>query len=325
MIFALIDHDLGTMNKISLEMLTAANALAQEVGASVAAVLIGEPARGVVDELKAYGVSQVHLIQHAGLDDYAAEAWGKSVVQLIEAQQPQAVVAPGTERGQEVMAHVAAFMDAPLAANCTAIQPNGSGYDVTRVLWGGSLLEESKLEGGTKLLTVAAHVFSGEEGEASADMSVEEFAATLEEKDFRTRIKSRIVPDTDKVSLTDARVVVGGGRGVGSTAGFESLEEVAHLVNGAVGCSRAVTSLGWRPHADQVGQTGERIAPDLYIACGISGAIQHMAGCKGSKNILVINTDHEAPILSKADYAIIGDLHDVLPAISDAIRAETGQ
>ena len=134
------------------------------------------------------------------------------------------------------------------------------------------------------------------------------------------RITSRVEASGDKVSLTDAAIVVGGGRGVGSTEGFETLDELASLTNGAVGCSRAVTSLGWRPHADQVGQTGARIAPELYVACGISGAIQHIAGCKGSKHILVINTDPEAPILSKADYAVIGDLHEVVPAISEAIR-----
>jgi len=119
-------------------------------------------------------------------------------------------------------------------------------------------------------------------------------------------------------------VVVSGGRGVGSTGGFESLEELAALLNGAVGCSRAVTNEGWRPHADQVGQTGARVAPDVYFACGISGAIQHYVGCKGSKNIIAINTDPEAPIIAKADYAVIGDLHQVLPAVSEALRKLKG-
>jgi electron transfer flavoprotein alpha subunit len=124
----------------------------------------------------------------------------------------------------------------------------------------------------------------------------------------------------DEIGLPEARVVIGGGRGVGSSEGFAALEEVASLIGAAVGVSRAVTSLGWRPHKDQIGQTGTRIAPELYIACGISGAIQHMVGCKGARFILAINNDPEAPILSKADYAVVGDLHEVLPAIAQEIR-----
>jgi electron transfer flavoprotein alpha subunit len=142
----------------------------------------------------------------------------------------------------------------------------------------------------------------------------------LSDKDFRVRVVSRVEATRDKVSLTDARVVVSGGRGVGSTEGFESLEELAALLKGAVGCSRAVTNEGWRPHSDQVGQTGSRVAPEVYFACGVSGAIQHYVGCKGSKNIIAINTDPEAPILAKAHYAVIGDLHQVVPAISEAIK-----
>jgi electron transfer flavoprotein alpha subunit len=181
------------------------------------------------------------------------------------------------------------------------------------------LLEEANLAGNPKLFTVAPHMFPAYEGEGGG-VPVNEVAADLTDKDFRVRITKRVIPEGEGVSLTDAKVVVSGGRGVGNSENFAALDELAGLVNGAVGCSRAVTNAGWRPHNDQVGQTGARVAPDLYIACGISGAIQHMAGCKGSKHLLVINTDPEAPILSKADYAIIGDLHEVLPAISAAIR-----
>jgi electron transfer flavoprotein alpha subunit len=191
---------------------------------------------------------------------------------------------------------------------------------VTRVRWGGSLLEEARLQGQPKLLTVAPHVIPAEGVPVAGEVSVQTITPTLSDKDFRVRVVSRVESARDKVSLTDARVVVSGGRGVGSTEGFESLEELAALLNGAVGCSRAVTNEGWRPHADQVGQTGSRVAPEIYFACGISGAIQHYVGCKGSKNIIAINNDPEAPIIAKAHYAVIGDLHQVVPAISEAIR-----
>ena len=138
----------------------------------------------------------------------------------------------------------------------------------------------------------------------------------MSDKDFRVQVNEIEEPDSDKISLSDARLVVGGGRGVGSAEGFASIEALAERLGGAVGASRAVTNLGWRSHADQVGQTGTRIAADLYIACGISGAIQHMVGCKGAKKLLAINTDPDAPIVAKADYAVIGDLHEVVPAIN---------
>jgi electron transfer flavoprotein alpha subunit len=319
MILGLIDHDRGTLNRLSLEMLTLGRDLANRLSLPLEAVLIGENARTLADDLPAYGVSKVHLVQHERLDDYAPAAWAQSLIHLIETEKPQAILAPGTERGNEVMAHVGAKTDLPLAANCTEVQP-GDVYQVTRLRWGGSLLEEAHLYGSPRLLTIAPYVIPAEEAPAAGELSLNTVTPPLQDKDFRVRITSRVEAAKDKVSLTDARVVVGGGRGVGSTEGFESLEELAALLNGAVGCSRAVTNEGWRPHADQVGQTGARIAPDIYIACGISGAIQHIVGCKGSKNILVINTDPEAPIIAKADYAVIGDLHQVVPAVSEELR-----
>ncbi len=323
MILGLIEHDRGKLNKLSLEMLTLGRGLAGKLDLPLEAILIGEEGHSLAGELQAYGVSRVHLVQHEGLDDYAPEAWAQSLIHLIKTEEPQAVVAAGTVRGSEVMAHVAARTDLPLAANCTEIHP-GDPYLVTRVRWGGSLLEEAHLTGEPKLLTVAAHVVAAEESPASGKLVLNKVTPVLDDKDFRVRIMDRVEASKDKVSLTDARVVIGGGRGVGSTAGFESLEELAALLDGAIGCSRAVTNEGWRPHADQVGQTGARIAPDVYIACGISGAIQHYVGCKGSKNILVINTDPEAPIIARAHYAVIGDLHQVVPALSEAIRKLKG-
>jgi electron transfer flavoprotein alpha subunit len=147
------------------------------------------------------------------------------------------------------------------------------------------------------------------------------FSPAVSDQARALRVVERVGAATGGISLADAKVVVSGGRGAGSAEGFAPVEELASLLGAAVGCSRAVTMAGWRPHTDQVGQTGTKIAPDLYIACGISGATQHMAGCKGAKRILAINSDREAPILASADYAVIGDLHEIVPAISAAVRA----
>jgi electron transfer flavoprotein alpha subunit len=217
------------------------------------------------------------------------------------------------------MAHLAARLDAPLAANVVAVQP-GDPFVVTRQRWGGSLLEEARVHGPVKLLTLAPHALAAEPGQ-SGSVEVEAFRPELTDRDLRVKVARREEPQVGKIQLGDARVVVGGGRGVGSAEGFASLEELAGLLGGAVGGSRVVTNLGWRPHADQIGQTGARIGPDLYIACGVSGAIQHMVGCKGAKRILAINKDPNAPIVARADYAVIGDLAEIVPAIVAALRS----
>jgi electron transfer flavoprotein alpha subunit len=247
--------------------------------------------------------------------EYAPEAWAQAIVEL----EPEVVVAPGTDRGHEVLAHVAARLDAPLAANCIDARVEGDAFALTRQRWGGSLLEEARLSGSPKLLTVAPHAVAAD----AAPAEVKELTPRLDEG-VRVRIARREEPEVGAVRLDTARVVVGGGRGVGSAEGFAPLEELAGLLGGAVGGSRVVTNLGWRPHADQVGQTGARIAPDLYIACGISGAIQHIVGCKAAKRILVINKDEHAPIVARADYAVVGDLHEIVPALIRELHRAQG-
>ncbi len=319
MIIGLIEHDRGKLNELSLEMLAFGRRLAAQLNVPLHAILIGEAARPLADRLQAHGVSTVHLAQHDRLDDYAPEAWAQSVVEIIQTVKPPVVMAAGSERGNEVMAHVAARANLPMAANCAEVQA-GDPFVVTRLRWGGSLLEEARLKGAVKLLTVAPHAIVAEEAPAAGEPVIKAFTPALAEKDFRVRVTGRVEAAAGKVSLAEAKVVVGGGRGVGSAEGFKALEQLADLLGGAVGCSRAVTSLGWRPHADQVGQTGTRIAPEIYIACGVSGAIQHMVGCRGAKRILAINTDPDAPIVARADYAVIGDLREVVPALSAEIR-----
>jgi electron transfer flavoprotein alpha subunit len=210
-----------------------------------------------------------------------------------------------------------------MVANCfEATRVDHETVHLTRQRWAGSLIEEARLEATTALLTVA---FDGVDAEATSEptqVSVHPFAPNIDEGDVAVRVVHFRARDAG-VSLADARVVVGGGRGVGSAEGFAAIEELATLLGGAVGVSRAVTSLGWRPHSQQVGQTGTRITPDLYLVCGISGATQHLAGCQSAKHVVAINTDPDAPIIMRADYAVIGDLNEIVPALVDAIRART--
>jgi electron transfer flavoprotein alpha subunit len=253
-------------------------------------------------------------------EDYAPAAWAQTLLELAQARGATAVVAPGTDRGNEVLAHVAAKLDQPMSANCMSVTP-GDPATVTRMRWGGSLLEDARVHGAPLLLSVAPHAVA-----ATAASEVETLAVSgsASEADRVVHVSETIPASSAGVSLADADVVVSGGRGVGSSEGFSVIEELAALLSGAVGCSRAVTSAGWRPHSDQVGQTGTKISPEIYIACGISGATQHMAGCKGAKRLLAINPDGEASIFASADYAVIGDLHAVVPAISAEIRKVRG-
>lgn len=237
---------------------------------------------------------------------HAPAAWAAAIVAASDGA--EAIVAAGSDHGNELLAHVAALLDQPFAANVTAVD----GDVVTRIRWGGSLVEEARLRGSPKILTVAPHTQP-----VAAAVPVETLSAA---DDGSPRVLETVAEASGGVSLRDAKVVVSGGRGVGSSEGFAIIEELAALLGAAVGCSRVVTSAGWRPHTDQVGQTGTKISADLYIACGISGATQHIAGAKGAKKILAINDDKEAPIFASADYAVIGDLHEIVPAISAELR-----
>jgi electron transfer flavoprotein alpha subunit len=241
---------------------------------------------------------------------YAPAAWARE----LAAREWNILVGAGSDRGNEVLAHVSAQLDVPFAANVTEVR----GDEVTRQRWGGSLLEDARIDADRKLYTAAPFTFDPAEGALDVEVTVPELGDAV-------RVTEHVAPDTGgKISLADAKVVVSGGRGVGSSEGFAILEELASLLGGAVGCSRVVTSAGWRPHTDQVGQTGTKVSPDLYIACGISGATQHIAGCKGAKAMLAINDDPEATIFAHADYAVIGNLHEVVPAIAAELRKVRG-
>ena len=246
---------------------------------------------------------------------FAPDALAAILAQAADDMNASAVVAAGTERGNEVMARLAARMGLPLAANCIDAEP-GDPTTVTRQRWGGSLLEEARLHSPRPLITVAPHTVAADSGPPPAEVEVKPVAET----DLVVRVVDHVSPSNGGVSLAEAKVIVSGGRGVGSKEGFTIIEELAGLLGAAVGCSRAVTSAGWRPHTDQVGQTGTKVAPEVYIACGISGATQHMAGLKGAKRILAINSDPQAPLMLNADYTVTGDLKEIVPAISAEIR-----
>ena len=330
MLLTVLEHDRGAMAEAAREALTFGRGLAESLGADMEALLIGSDDPALVAEAGAYGATAVHTVMNPVLSDFGPEAWGETVARAAGELTPAAVLAGGSERSNEVMAQAAARLDLPLVSNCTAINPSGGGADgssaggsggwsITRIQWGGSLLEDVTLAAPLPLVTCGLHAVAAEPLSAPVSPTVAGLEIDLDPALARTVVKDRVVLEAG-VTLPTAPVVVGGGRGVGSAEGFGPLEELAELLGGRVGCSRAVTNNGWRPHSDQVGQTGTRIAPEIYIASGISGAIQHWVGAMGSKHILAVNTDPEANMVTKADWAVIGDLHEVIPAISAEIR-----
>ena len=319
MILVLIDHDRGEIDPLSLRALTAARKLGQDVEA----VVIGSDGAALATIAGEYGAKTLHVAAHSAITDYTPMASGRALKDLVEKLKPAAVLAAGSPRGNEQLAHLSAFLDIPMAAECSEITL-GSPHHVLRARWAGNLIESANVH--AELLVATVLSFSTEpESVNGPAATIMEFEPNLQPADSVVRILSRDSGESKGgVTLNDAKVIVSGGRGVGGPDGFGNLEDLAALLGGTVGCSRVVTSSGWRPHAEQVGQTGTKVAPDLYIAAGISGAMQHIAGMKNSKTIVVINTDPEAPILRYADYAIIGDLHQVIPALTSAIRQAKG-
>ncbi len=317
-----VDPVTSRVDEVSLETLAMARSLsATGGGVAVRALVVGpvtDPA-AIADVLGRHGAAEVRHATGDGVAGFGGAAWAAGVEAVREETGSVAVLAGGTPRGNEVMAHLAARLGVPMAANVVTFE-GLSPLTVRRQVAGGAALEEMRLQTRPAVLTVAGHSWQAETCGTDAAPWVET-EVTVPAADLVARVArtTDATPD-ESGALTSARIVVGAGRGAGGPNGFGPVTELAELVGGVVGVTRVVTSLGWRPHHEQVGQTGSRISPDLYIACGISGAIQHWAGCASSKAILAINTDPEAPMMTRATYAVVGDMHEVVPAVVEEIR-----
>jgi electron transfer flavoprotein alpha subunit len=310
----LVETDESGASEVSRETLT----FARGIGGDVQALVVGDGPAGLVDQLGAYGVSAVHHADGDAFASYAAAAWAAAVV--AAAGDAAVVMAAGTPRGNEVLAHVACRLRVAMAANVVEVE-GSAPLVVSRQVLGGAALEEMRLEDAVAVLTVAGHACDPSPAAEPSAPAVTPLDVVVDEADLRARVVRTEPGEPDESgSLKSAKVVVGAGRGAGSADGFKDLLELTDLLDGSLGVSRVVTSLGWRPHHEQVGQTGSRVSPDLYLACGISGAIQHWAGMSSSKTIVAINNDPDAPMVTKAHYAVIGDLHEIVPAVNEEIR-----
>jgi electron transfer flavoprotein alpha subunit len=310
-VLCLAERDGDQIAAASLAALTFARSAGDVIGVVFGPGEIGKPA----------GATSVCRVESPELTGYAPAAWARALQQLAEERGAEAVVAAATDRGSEVLAHLGAMTGLPVAANCVSASRDGPGtWRLVRQRWAGSVLEDAVLDAPVALLTVTADAPQIADAAPDGQAVVTSFEPSLTAADVVVQAQESAAAEQG-ASLATARVVVGGGRGVGGPEGFAALEELAALLGGVVGVSRVVTSAGWRPHRQQVGQTGTKIAPELYLACGISGAIQHMAGCQGARCLIAVNTDPDAPIVSRADYAVVADLHELLPALVSAIKS----
>ena len=320
MILVLVETLGDEVVEVSREALTFARQLGDDLGA----IVVGGPAAPFADQLGGYGVREVLEVTGDAFSAYAPAVWAAAVQTAVQQTGASAVLATGTPRGNEILAHVACRLGVAMAANVVAVDSR-EPLQVSRQVLGGAAMEEMSLDTSPAVLSVAGHALEAQPAAEATACSVRALEVTVDERDLAARVvRTEVGESADSGTLKSAKVVIGAGRGAGGPDGFNDVLELTELLNGALGVSRVVTSLGWRPHREQVGQTGSKIAPDVYIPCGISGAIQHWAGCSSAKAILAINTDADAPMVTKAHYAVIGDMHEVVPAINAEIRRRKG-
>jgi electron transfer flavoprotein alpha subunit len=322
-IWVWIEHAEGRIAAISLEALGVAHKLAGLMEEPVTAIVGGQGIEAIANDAFSYGADAVIAADDATLADFRVEAFGPWVAALATERQPRVILAGASVRGRDLSAWVAAQLDAGLVPDGIDVDVADGTVVLTRPVYTGKLLAKVKVTEGIQLVTIRSRAFPAAEATGGSG-EVEWVEPVVAEEDLATKVIG-MESSEGEVSLTDARIIVSGGRGVGGPEGFAPIRELAEVLGGAVGASRATVDAGWIPYEHQVGQTGKIVSPDLYIASGISGAIQHQAGMRTAKVIVAINTDPDAPIFKLAHYGIVGDLFKVLPALTNEFEQRLGK
>lgn len=317
-VLAIAEQVDGVFRKVTFESLSEGRRIADKMGCDLSAAVVGSGVEAVSGELGRYGADRVLVADHPGLAEYNTEGYTAVLAGVIAEESPAVIILGASAQGRDLSARLSARIGAPLAMDCVAIGVDGENLTTTRPMYGGKILAEVALEGVPRMVAIRPNAMSVAESEKAGTLETMEVAPGPGSVEF---IEKTL--ETGKVELTEADVVVSGGRGMGG-ADYAKIEALAAELGGAVGASRSAVDEGWRPHSDQVGQTGKVVSPNLYIACGISGAIQHLAGMSSSKVIVAINKDPEAPIFAKADYGLVGDLFELVPMITEEIKKLKG-
>lgn len=305
------------LRNVTLEAISVAHKLAEE--GSIQAVLFGSQSDQSIDQLAQYGIEKVYVVEHPNLNNYSSEAYSQALFQTIEEVKPDVVLMGHTAMTKDFAPRVAQKLKLGMVSDVTDIEVQNGQIIFTRPIYSGKAFSKTKIRQGTIFATIRPNNF--ELIAANPSLKAEVINLTVDIQDLRSIIQNVIKKTSDGVDLTEAKIIVSGGRGVKSADGFKPLQELANVLGGAVGASRAACDQGYCDYSLQIGQTGKVVTPDLYIACGISGAIQHLAGMSNSKVIIAINKDPEAPIFEIADYGIVGDLFEVVPMLTEAFKS----
>lgn len=313
-VYVVAEHRDGAFRKVTLEAASAAKKIADEFGSEVTAVVLASGMADACAELGKYGVSKVLYADDAAFAQYTTDAYANALAELLK--DADVVVFGASMQGKDLAGRLAAKLDTSVAVDCTALAVEGGKVKATRPIYAGKVYADIVINAKPQMVTLRPNVF--DVVEVGGQAAVETISAAAGE--VKTKVVDTVKDAGGKIDLTEALVIISGGRGMKDGANFEILETLAGQLNGAVGASRSAVDAGWRPHRDQVGQTGKVVTPNLYIACGISGAIQHLAGMGSSKVIVAINKDADAPIFQKADFCVVADLFDVVPAFTEEVK-----
>ncbi|NOY52354.1 MAG: electron transfer flavoprotein subunit alpha/FixB family protein [Deltaproteobacteria bacterium] len=309
----------GKVKKSSFEAVSEGRRLCGERGGELSVLLAGDGVEGLAGDFGKYGAGRVFVIEDPVLSTYSTDGYASVFAPLIVKEKPAAILMGNSILARDLMPRLAARLGCGLMTDCVELAFEGEKLSVLRPVFGGKALVRETVEGdGPAFATIRPNVFPADPADPPEKVEPEKVPCDCAE--IRTRLIERVEEGDGRIDLTEAEVIVSGGRGMKNAGNFKMLEELASLLHGAVGASRVAVDSGWRPHSDQVGQTGKVVSPKLYIACGISGAVQHLAGMGTARTIVAINSDPEAPIFEKADYGIVGDLFTVLPLLTEELK-----
>jgi electron transfer flavoprotein alpha subunit len=311
----------GTLRKISFELVSEGRRLADQSGQKVTAVVLGHQIGEEAKKLAAYGADTIYVADAPELKVYTPEAYTAVLCDLIKTKGPDIVLGGASQQGKELAAKLAARLETGLAMDCVGLRLEGELLIAKRPIYAGKIFAEVVCENARpQMATGRPNVFAIQEPDASKTAEIVSVEVAIKPEDLRTVLVEELADQTGKVDLTEATCIVSGGRGMKEADNFVILEKLAGVIGATVGASRSAVDAGWRPQSDQVGQTGKVVNPNLYVACGISGAIQHLAGMGSSKVIVAVNKDPDAPIFQKADYGIVGDLFEVVPVLEEEFK-----
>lgn len=310
----------GKLRKPAYESVSVGRRLADELGGKLTAVILGFQIEGAAKEMGKYGVDRVIVADDQNLSLYNSGAYRDVLTEIVKKEEPSIVILPSTSLGRDLAPRIAARTGSSMAGECTELSLEDGRLLVRRPVYAGKSYIQVKISSDPQIVTLRPNVFPAVELDSPSRPQIERFKLDEYALDLRAVVKDVVERVGERIELTEADIIVSGGRGMGNGENFKILEELASVLEAAVGASRAAVDAGWRPHSDQVGQTGKVVTPSLYIACGISGAIQHLAGMSSSKVIVAVNKDPDAPIFKVADYGIVGDLFKVVPRLTEEIK-----